>query len=499
LLQHRNLLQVELERLERDDANKKEARKSKNGSVHKDMNDVPSIEELDLVEIMVGNTDDPFVPHENILNKYASMVYTSCNEGKTFYEIPDAAFCESCGVKTLICPHLVTERERIFSLPKHCTHIKVVRPKIKSTKKRKRNKSESKKIYSTKNDLLPRFKFVWEDLASKAKSERKQKRVLSEEYLLSIIDQFYALVLWQDEYQATGDDLHSILDSFYYFLQDRYILDDAVHLVFHDILSSVEISASANMQVHLFAACLDGTVDAAVFRYLLLMNEFISSFIWVQMQDFTAFLAIVYPFLTEDDLEQLRMGFTSFSENKVSPFLVFNYILYMVLNNKEPRFLEFESKLLQCPVRKPGCFTEIEFIEALDTFVPLAPERLLQRLFLQSVKHFPQSDEAVSSNRISHITGYLSLIHESPRIINSIRKSNAKTSMALAESAEANDLHSTTSQISKHPSIATISKAKLLGAEMARRAEVRKCYQEQQRLASEFDDISSHEMFVDDL
>ena len=74
LLQHRNLLQVELERLERDDANKKEARKSKNGSVHKDMNDVPSIEELDLVEIMVGNTDDPFVPHENILNKYASMV-----------------------------------------------------------------------------------------------------------------------------------------------------------------------------------------------------------------------------------------------------------------------------------------------------------------------------------------------------------------------------------------------------------------------------------------
>ena len=41
-------------------------------------------------------------------------------------------------VQTLICPHLVTERERIFSLPKHCTHIKVVRPKIKSTKKRKR-------------------------------------------------------------------------------------------------------------------------------------------------------------------------------------------------------------------------------------------------------------------------------------------------------------------------------------------------------------------------
>ena len=54
-------------------------------------------------------------------------------------------------------------------------------------------------------------------------------------------------------------------------------------------------------------------------------------------------------------------------------------------------------------MRKPGCFTEIEFIEALDTFVPLAAERLLQRLFLQSVKHFPESEEAVSSNRISRI------------------------------------------------------------------------------------------------
>ena len=78
LLQHRNLLQVELERLERDDENKKEARKNKKGTAHKSMNDVPSsIEELDLVEIMVGNTDDPFVPHENILNKYASMVISA--------------------------------------------------------------------------------------------------------------------------------------------------------------------------------------------------------------------------------------------------------------------------------------------------------------------------------------------------------------------------------------------------------------------------------------
>ena len=33
-----------------------------------------TLEEVDLVEIMTGKTDDPFVPHENILSKYSAMV-----------------------------------------------------------------------------------------------------------------------------------------------------------------------------------------------------------------------------------------------------------------------------------------------------------------------------------------------------------------------------------------------------------------------------------------
>ena len=47
----------------------------------------------------------------------------------------------------------------------------------------------------------------------------------------------------------------------------------------------------------MFAACLDGTLDAAAFRYVLLMNDFISSFVWMDMHDFTTFVSIVYPFL----------------------------------------------------------------------------------------------------------------------------------------------------------------------------------------------------------
>ena len=64
------MLKAELARLEQDDANKKETRQHHKGSAR----ETASLEELDLVEIMVGNTEDPFVPHENILSKYSSMV-----------------------------------------------------------------------------------------------------------------------------------------------------------------------------------------------------------------------------------------------------------------------------------------------------------------------------------------------------------------------------------------------------------------------------------------
>ena len=47
----------------------------------------------DVVEV------DPFVPHEEIFNKFAAMLYTSDNNGKSFYEFKDARFCPSCGEK----------------------------------------------------------------------------------------------------------------------------------------------------------------------------------------------------------------------------------------------------------------------------------------------------------------------------------------------------------------------------------------------------------------
>ena len=65
--------------------------------------------------------------------------------------------------------------------------------------------------------------------------------------------------------------------------------------------------------------------------------------------------------------------------------------------------LQLEVKLLQCPIRIPGYFTDIEFAEAMDSIVPLASEKLLHRLFAQAVKHFPDADETVRVGRVSSI------------------------------------------------------------------------------------------------
>ena len=42
---------------------------------------------------------DPFIPQERIFSKYAAMLYTSNNQGRSFEEFKEAKFCQSCGEK----------------------------------------------------------------------------------------------------------------------------------------------------------------------------------------------------------------------------------------------------------------------------------------------------------------------------------------------------------------------------------------------------------------
>ena len=42
---------------------------------------------------------DPFIVNERFFSKYAAMLYTSDDNGRTFHEVKDARYCPSCGEK----------------------------------------------------------------------------------------------------------------------------------------------------------------------------------------------------------------------------------------------------------------------------------------------------------------------------------------------------------------------------------------------------------------
>eukprot|EP00118_Oscarella_pearsei_P004412 m.18803 g.18803 ORF g.18803 m.18803 type:complete len:200 (+) comp27734_c0_seq1:1694-2293(+) len=150
------------------------------------------------------------------------------------------------------------------------------------------------------------------------------------------------------------------------------------------------------------------------------MSDFIDHVEWESPKDFLPFSTVVYPFLSEDDLEQMSMSFIAFSENKVSKHLVCNFFTYFILKHREPRFVEAESRLLQHPGERSGLLNEIEFMEAVENILPSTPEGIRRRLFAQSEADMPRGLDAVPIARLSQIVAYLGLLQLAPLIRTSI-------------------------------------------------------------------------------
>ncbi|EDO46114.1 predicted protein [Nematostella vectensis] len=399
-------------------------------------------DDIDFVKIMsTPGQADPFIPHERILSKYAAMMYYSCNHGKNFHEFKDAKFCPSCGESTLLCPHKVVD-EKIISLPHNSTHIKILRPAVHILQGDKRPISapgtpDSMRLMSASGSATPSYgdehvvraqqrlttsyKRLWDDLAARTDVRRLLPRPISKERVLSIITQFYSTLIWQDDYAMEEEHVVSILETMHTFFQDRYIVPNVAYLAMHDFISGVVKYAQECRSIELFAQAMCGSLDPVVIRYVLLINYVIELVDWAAVEDIRTFAQCVYPFMHEEDLEQFTMGYTSFSENKISNQLVSEYLLYIILKYREPRFQDMEVKLLSHPGHRPGFMTDIEFTEAIDNICPLASERMRRRLFAESVEHIQDSEDSVNVMRLSQITGYLALM----QITNIIRDSVA--------------------------------------------------------------------------
>ncbi|XP_048745050.2 uncharacterized protein LOC125658046 isoform X3 [Ostrea edulis] len=396
-----------------------------------------------------GPDADPFIPQERVFSKYAAMLYTSNNQGRSFEEFKDAKFCPSCGEKTVVCPHKLPGSDKVIILPHNCTHIKITRPKVRINKELideimkpmtpdySLDMPSTAGTYTRQLDSLPightpatsrespslvgseahmphTMHRMFDDYKDRAGDlERKIPRTLSIGRTLSQIEQFWAYMLEGDKIVEEKDFEYSVLDRLYLFMQERYLIDDIMYLCTHDLLAAIAEYSSMNKTIQVFGNILSGNLDGACFRYMLLMCDFIIAVEWKEVEDFRAFAHVVYPFMGEDDLETLHMSYTSFSENKISPQLVCQFVMHLILKYREPCFQEMEHKIIPVQGGQPPSqgMNWKEFNTSLDEIVTTSSEKLRKKLYIEAevAARIDGYRETVPLLRLSQIAGYLNL------------------------------------------------------------------------------------------
>ncbi|KAL4231540.1 hypothetical protein ACF0H5_009121 [Mactra antiquata] len=462
---------------------------------------------------------DPFIPQERVFSKYAAMMYTSNNQGKSFEEFKDAKFCQSCGEKTVVCPHKLPGSERVFQLPFNCTHLKISRPKVKINKEMMRElmktQNEEEVVFDLPGGLGNKIDFsrehslraqsgslmspdstatsmtgseshlrhsllsLYDDYKLRTNLERNIPRPISMERCLSIMEQFWTYVIWEDDNGKEEEIHNSINDKLYRYMEERYLVKDIMYLCNHDFISGVVEYSDHNRLIQMYGHILVGNLEGASFRYVMLLSDFITAIEWKEVEDFRAFAAVVYPFLGEDDLETLQMSYTSYSENKISQSLVANFIIHLILKFREPRFQDMENRLMpfQSPDSKQPVMSEKEFKEAIDNILPLTNDKLRRRLYFEAEKMTRKegTGNSVPVMRLSQIASYLGLLQITNIVRDTINKKIKDWRERPSSSGSARVPQDHESQVvhDEEHQLITMSDVKLLSTNISRRIKLR--------------------------
>ncbi|XP_067940341.1 uncharacterized protein [Watersipora subatra] len=471
LKQHYTMLEEQLETIAEEEQKSKPKDKTKLGKKKPMVTDPSTSITLDEVKKMSLDAGDyvdedyesnPFIPHERIFSKYAAMLYYSQDGGKNYYIHQDCHYCDSCHEKTIACPHKLLGENKVILMPHKVTHIRLKRPSVMISKAANlegqvkapatastaaRNTSSMKgsaggrsersadstgrlspqastsgsKFVQMKNSLQK----VWDDYVSRTDMKRSIGRSLPLDKMMSFYEQFLAYVVWQDENSSEEDGYGSVLDNLYQFFGDRYIMEEAKYAAVHDFLSAVIDFSRDHRDVQLFAHSLVGNIDFAACRYMLVLSNYIETIDWQDVEDFRAFAASVYPFIQDEDLESMQMGYVSFSENKVSKLHVFEYILHLTLKGREPRIQDLEQQLMQYPSREMGLMNDEEFSEAVDHILQVPDEKRRKALFSETLL-LQQLDQVdvfhVHVSKLACILAYLQLVEQSHKLDSSIHE-----------------------------------------------------------------------------
>lgn len=116
----------------------------------------------------------------------------------------------------------------------------------------------------------------------------------------------------------------------------------------------------------------------------------------------------------------LKIGYISFSENRINKKTVHQYLVHLILNNKEPRVHDIYLTLTAQQVRYHGYFSDLELTEALEKISPLYSEQLRQRLFSATESFYSQKKGYITTMKASQITAYLILLQQRIQLMDDI-------------------------------------------------------------------------------
>jgi hypothetical protein len=272
--------------------------------------------------------------------------------------------------------------------------------------------TSNKQLKETTQLEDPDFNRIWKDFALYSDNfDTSLPRDIPISTLEFIIKLFFASQLRLD-HSLVVESNNFIIKSFYTFMKYQYCIKQIALSVTHDVISSIYQHYHQHTVVYLFGHILGGTLDGVVFRYYLLMADFIDYIPCTHSEDtFIQWGRVVYPFIEEENLEQLRIEYISYSHNQQTKQHLLDYILKLLIKGREPMILHMESLISENVTISTGCMNENEFAELVLSLYPSSNADVLAvRLYGQSLaqlKNEGRKDDTLPFRTLAYILSYI--------------------------------------------------------------------------------------------
>jgi hypothetical protein len=353
---------------------------------------------------------------DNINKMYSIMVVYSEDHGYTYKVINNVEFCHKCKAKTVLCPH--KKFDITYEIPVSATNIRIVHPDLFIWKPESNiveevdNTIETEDIDGKTIDVkeitkLPTYQKIWNYFFFK---QNGVKPALSREYsyskLVAIIWEVFnaRYVVEEDPNFMNQEHLKTFTESFFTFINKKYIIEKISKYVLHDIIKALQENENLPI-VTLFSRTLSGEEDCS-WKYYYILSQFIRSYNNFNSNNVSKIFKTIYPMKNESFYEEIEFDYQSFCKAKSTKETFLDYILFLIKKQAEPNYLFFLEILHRYDHRNNGYLEFAEYIEFANQMIPKASYNTVELQYRISEQITRRSDR-VPLERLSYITCFL--------------------------------------------------------------------------------------------